>query len=59
MLSANAARLALQKSTPEHTDDGAAFEERQIERNLRDLPGGKANDEQPPAPGDERSAGSV
>src|SRR5688572_8404105 len=39
-------RLALRELAPEDADDRAALEQRQVERNLRDLTGGKPDHQQ-------------
>ena len=47
-----ALRIALDERAPEHADDVAALEQREIERNLRDLAGRKADHQEAPVPGD-------
>ena len=47
-----ALRLAAREVAPEDADDRASFQQREVERNLRDLAGREADDEQAAAPGD-------
>ena len=50
-------RVALDERAPEHADDVAAFEQREIERDLRDLAGRKADHQKAPLPGDRAQRG--
>src|SRR5688500_10701475 len=45
-------RLALREVPPEHADDRGPLQQREVERQLRDLAGGEAHYQQPAAPGE-------
>src|SRR5690242_9104029 len=45
-------RIALDKRAPEHADNVAAFEQREVERDFWNLAGGKTDDQKPPLPRD-------
>src|SRR4051794_19644637 len=44
--------VAADPGSPEHAEDGAALQQDQVERQLRDLAGGKADHEMPSLPGE-------
>ena len=46
-----ALRLAAREVAPEHADDRASFQQREVERNPRDVAGREPDDEQAAAPG--------
>ena len=50
-------RLAPRPVAPEHADDGAPLEQREVQRNLRDLARRKTDDEEPSAPRDRAQRG--
>src|SRR6185369_599579 len=44
-------RFAAREIAPEHADDGAAFQQREVERDLRDIARGETDHQQAAAPG--------
>src|SRR5579859_7676875 len=47
-----AVRVALDETAPEHAENVAAFQQHEVERQLRDVAGSKADDKEASLPGD-------